>query len=143
MATSVHDLQEFQAEAVRFALTLQVRAGHATVVALAGELGAGKTTFVQAAAHFLGIEFPVTSPTFVIEKIYELNSAKWKRLIHIDAYRLNGAHELEALGWKEIAADPDNLILIEWPERVAELIPADAYRISFTSTGDSRTISYA
>ena len=53
----------------------------------------------------------------------------WKRLIHIDAYRLEGAHQLESLGWKEISADPSNLILIEWPEMVEGAIPEGAIRV--------------
>ena len=53
----------------------------------------------------------------------------YKRLIHIDAYRLEGAHQLEVLGWKEIVADPSNLILIEWPEMVEGAIPQRAIKI--------------
>ena len=111
------------------------------MVALSGDLGAGKTTFAQGVAQALGVQETVTSPTFVIEKIYKLENAKWQRLIHIDAYRLKGAHELEVLGWKELVADTGNLILIEWPERVAEAIPEGATRISFEINGEERILS--
>ena len=113
----------------------------ATIVALSGELGAGKTTFVQGVAATLGIRETVASPTFVIEKVYELGGQKWERLIHIDAYRLKSAHELEVLGWKEITADSANLILLEWPERVPELIPRDALRVFIDIENDGRIIS--
>lgn len=116
----------------------------ATVLALSGELGAGKTTFVQAAAAALGVKEAVTSPTFVIEKIYALPTQKGQtflRFIHIDAYRLKGSHELEVLDWKELIAEPKNLILLEWPERVADIMPADAIHIRFEIDGDGRIIT--
>jgi len=96
----------------------------ATVVGLSGHLGAGKTAFVKEAAKILGIEEDVTSPTFVIMKVYETRDSRmeireWKHLIHIDAYRLERREELEALDFESLVADSNNLILIEWPENVA------------------------
>ena len=113
----------------------------ATIVTLSGELGAGKTTFTQEIARQLGVTEAVTSPTFVIEKVYELENQKWRRLIHIDAYRLKSAHELETLGWRELIADLGNLILLEWPERVEDLIPENAIRIRFDIDGEGRRIT--
>jgi tRNA threonylcarbamoyladenosine biosynthesis protein TsaE len=129
-------------EAMRLVGTLVPRADGATILALSGDLGAGKTTFAQGIARALGVSEQVTSPTFVIEKIYVLENQAFARLIHIDAYRLNDPHELEVLGWKEIVAEPANLILIEWPEKVAGMIPVSAMRISFEGSGDSRKIIY-
>ena len=114
---------------------------HAAVITLSGELGAGKTTFTQGIAHTLGVEEVVTSPTFIIEKVYELANQKWLRFVHIDAYRLKSARELEVLGWKELVADPGNLIVLEWPERVAESIPEHAIRIRFDIENEGRIIS--
>ena len=131
-----------QGESARLIGSLAPHTDTATVVALSGELGAGKTTFAQGIARALGIEENVTSPTFVLEKIYQLEGQRFARLIHIDAYRLNDPHELEVLGWTEIIVDPVNLIIIEWPEKVARLIPADAIHIAFTGSGDSREITY-
>jgi len=143
-----HSLEEFNAEAVRFASTLRKEKA-ATVVALSGELGSGKTTFVQAVARHFGVEESVTSPTFVLEKMYELppDSArgenKFSRLIHIDAYRVEDASELIVIGWGKIARDPDNLILLEWPEHVSALIPDGASRIALTYIDENtRDISY-
>ncbi len=96
---------------------------------------------MQECAAALGVQETVSSPTFVIEKIYDLEGQKFERLIHIDAYRLKGAHELTALGWDEIASDPGNLILLEWPERVPEIIPTTALRIRFDIAEDARIIT--
>ena len=141
MDVTTHSLEEFNREATRFIAGFSLRPEHAAVVTLSGDLGAGKTTFVQACARALGVAESVTSPTFVLEKIYALEGQKFSHLVHIDAYRLKGAHELEHLGWKELLADRGNLIVLEWPERVAEAIPEDATRIRFDIHGDERTIS--
>ncbi|MCE9541672.1 tRNA (adenosine(37)-N6)-threonylcarbamoyltransferase complex ATPase subunit type 1 TsaE [Candidatus Kaiserbacteria bacterium] len=138
-------LTAFKAEAADFAVRLK-RGKAATVVALSGGLGAGKTAFTQVLARSLGVDETVASPTFVIQKVYQLpdtNGAGFKRLIHIDAHRIDKAHELEVLGWKEIAADPDNVIVVEWPEHAQKLIPADAYRVKIEYIDEfAREITY-
>jgi tRNA threonylcarbamoyladenosine biosynthesis protein TsaE len=103
---------------------------HATVIALSGDLGAGKTTLTQTLGRILGVEENMISPTFVIMKRYKLRASNWNLMIHIDAYRLKDEKELEVLGWQEMIENPDNLILIEWPERVSNIIPKHAYNIS-------------
>jgi tRNA threonylcarbamoyladenosine biosynthesis protein TsaE len=90
----------------------------ALVVGLSGHLGAGKTAYVKAVAKILGITEDITSPTFVIMKNYDITHGPWKKLVHIDAYRLEKKEELTALQWETVIADPQNLILIEWPENV-------------------------
>lgn len=116
---------------------------NATVVALTGDLGAGKTTLTQAIARELGVEENVISPTFVIMKSYKLKDTDYKLFIHIDAYRLNSSAELERLGWAELIADPGNLILIEWPERVKEVVPDSAIQIFLKhQSDDMRSISF-
>lgn len=97
----------------------------ATVIGLSGHLGAGKTAFTKCVAKDLGIVEDVTSPTFVIMKIYPIDSAKgfpWKKLVHIDAYRLEQGRELVVIDFEKYAADAGNLILIEWPENVKEMV---------------------
>ncbi len=116
---------------------------HATVIALSGELGAGKTTLTQALGRLLGVKENMISPTFVIMKSYKLKAKSWKLLVHIDAYRLKGERELEVLGWQEMVGNPDNLILIEWPERVPLLIPKDSYTVNLGHINEStRTIDF-
>lgn len=121
----------------------------ATVVGLHGDLGSGKTTFTQAVAEIFGIKERVTSPTFVIMKRYLLPkkcqgvALSWGRLVHIDCYRLDGANDLLRLGWKEIADDKNNLILVEWPERVTEVLPSRLISINFKFIDEtSRKIIY-
>ena len=95
----------------------------ATVVGLYGDLGAGKTAFAQAVARALGVGEKVASPTFVIMKSYLISHISYLHLIHIDAYRMDSSDEIARLGWGEILSNPQNLVLIEWPERVADLMP--------------------
>ena len=95
-----------------------------TVVCLEGDLGAGKTTFSQGVLAYFGAEEPYTSPTFVIMKEYQLPQEKQgiKRIYHIDTYRIE-AKDLENIGFEEWCSDPSGLVLLEWPERVKELLP--------------------
>jgi tRNA threonylcarbamoyladenosine biosynthesis protein TsaE len=121
-------------------LNIQTKKGAAVVVGLFGDLGSGKTTFTQALGKCLGVPEVMTSPTFVIMKKYGINQDPafgipkawpWLNLIHIDAYRLDSGKELQSLNFKEISEDPNNLILIEWPERVADIMPSDLVKINF------------
>ncbi len=142
MNVAIEGFERMARHAVEFVAAVRPNISGATVVALSGELGAGKTTFAQAMAKALGVEETVTSPTFVLEKIYALENQKFARLVHVDAYRLKVAHELEVLGWKELLQDPGNLIILEWPENVADVVPKDAIRITLTGSGDTREIFY-
>lgn len=117
-----NSLEESQKIADDFLKNLSLK-DVATVVGLSGDLGAGKTAFTKCIAKSLGVEDTVTSPTFVIEKIYELKDQKFQYLIHIDAYRLESGDELLKLGWQEIISDSKNLILVEWPEMVSAIMP--------------------
>ena len=115
----------------------------ACVVALQGDLGAGKTAFAQEVGKILGVVENMHSPTFVIEKIYKIDWNGFRNLIHIDAYRLEKESELLHLGWEEITKEKGNLILIEWPENVASIIPLDAKRIYFKFVDENtREIEY-
>jgi tRNA threonylcarbamoyladenosine biosynthesis protein TsaE len=137
----VRSADELRDIATAFLSALTPRADGATIITLSGELGAGKTTFTQALARELGIIENVSSPTFVIEKIYLLTGQRWRRLIHIDAYRLRFAKELVVLGWDELLKDPEDLIVLEWPEKVPELIPAYARRVQIDIEGEERIIT--
>lgn len=124
-----HNLEETSKIAEDFVATLPKKSQRAIVVGLFGELGAGKTTFTGAAAKALGIIETVNSPTFVIQKIFPLTDGR--KFIHIDAYRLSHGQELINLGWNEISADPNNIIFIEWPEKVLDILPNDAFKVQF------------
>lgn len=114
----------------------------ASVVFLRGELGAGKTQFAQGMALGLGIASRVNSPTFPILKKYpvplsgkERGDAGFSAFYHIDCYRLKDAEELSSLGWEKIAADPGNLIVVEWPDIAADLLSRDPILINFEHLG--------
>ena len=109
----------------------------ATIIALHGELGAGKTTLTKEIGKVLGIKVNINSPTFVIMKKYKINSNKnFKFLIHIDAYRLNGSQELLNLGWQELFENKNNLIILEWPDRVPECLNGNICKVQLTHKDD-------
>ena len=108
---------------------------HATLITFSGDLGAGKTTMIQEVARLLGVREDLQSPTFVIYKIYEIPKAgpvsafSFKKFVHGDMYRLESADEIVKLGWGDLLKDPKNLICLEWPEKVAEVVPAWAIHV--------------
>lgn len=139
--SSLEDMGVFAKEVLK---SIEPHESSATVLSLKGDLGAGKTAFVKALAAELGVEEHVTSPTFVIMKTYNLptyaeapagaqptTNNKFEKLVHVDAYRLESAHELMMLNWKNITSDPTTIIALEWPERVPEAVPKDAVQIEF------------
>ncbi|MBI4034818.1 MAG: tRNA (adenosine(37)-N6)-threonylcarbamoyltransferase complex ATPase subunit type 1 TsaE [Candidatus Chisholmbacteria bacterium] len=89
------------------------------VVALYGELGAGKTTLIQGMGKVLGIKQHLASPTFILVREYPIEGANWQRLYHVDLYRLGEAAELRAVDLAELWQDKTNLVVIEWAERAA------------------------
>ena len=101
----------------------------AFVLGLEGELGTGKTTFVKGFAKALGVKHKIASPTFVLMKNYSLKLKAYSNLCHIDAYRLKDHKDLIKLGIKETFSDPQNLILIEWSDRVKKILPKNYLKI--------------
>jgi tRNA threonylcarbamoyladenosine biosynthesis protein TsaE len=110
------------------------------VIALHGDLGAGKTTLVSYIAKELGITESIVSPTFVIYRKYAIGSdsvqkdSAWNYLIHIDAYRLTGEEDGKKIRLEELCADPTNLVCIEWPEHVGTLVPKNALHVYLMHT---------
>lgn len=114
----------------------------ATVIALSGDLGAGKTTLVQAIGSAMGIEDTIQSPTFVIARFYQTRHPQIKTMVHIDAYRIDDVSELDPIGWDRIISQPDTLVVIEWPERIADVLPRTTERFFIEHDGDERVIRY-
>lgn len=106
----------------------------ALIIGLTGNLGSGKTTFIQGFAKGLGIKQKIISPTFVIMKSYKLPvfTANYK-LIHIDAYRLENPKELINLDWNELIKNPYNIVLVEWADKIKKILPKNSAKISFKS----------
>jgi len=95
----------------------------ALIIGLTGDLGSGKTTFIQGFCKGVGIKKRITSPTFVLIKNYELRIMNYERIYHIDCYRIQKPKELFKLGLKEIVGNPQNIALIEWAEKLKKILP--------------------
>lgn len=104
----------------------------AVVLSLKGDLGGGKTTFLQGFAKGLGIREKILSPTFIIMRKFKIKNSKlFTDFYHIDCYRIKDSKDLLALGFKKIVSCPDNIVAIEWADRVKKIIPSDAFWIKF------------
>ena len=105
----------------------------AFIIALEGDLGSGKTTFIQGLAQGLKVKENILSPTFVIQKDFSLLLKNYKSLYHIDAYRLKNPEELLELGFKDLIRNPENIIVIEWADKVKKILPKEILKIKFTN----------
>lgn len=109
----------------------------ALVLALKGDLGAGKTTFIQGLGKALGVKEKILSPTFVIMKHFNiLDGEYFSNFYHLDCYRIEGAGDLEVLNFKKIIDEQKNLVVIEWAERIKKALPKDALWIEFNHKGN-------
>jgi tRNA threonylcarbamoyladenosine biosynthesis protein TsaE len=105
------------------------------VVALHGDLGSGKTTFVQGLAEGLGITKKIISPTFIIMRTYEVGG---KNFYHVDLYRIEDEKDVEGLGLLEIMESNDSIVVIEWPEKIENILPQTRKDIIFTYIDNDR-----
>jgi tRNA threonylcarbamoyladenosine biosynthesis protein TsaE len=130
-----------EAELARFGETFarSLQPPPSVAVGIAGELGAGKTTLVRAIARGLGVDEPVTSPTFALVHRY---AGRGATVYHVDAYRLKRSDDTADLGIDEALAEPGSVVLIEWPERLGDALPplAHAIRLSYTEDDDIRLL---
>ena len=108
---------------------------HATILALSGNLGAGKTTLTQALARVLGVAENVQSPTYVLMKSYAIDWQHYTRLVHIDAYRLEVPEQFSALKPESFLNDPHVLVVVEWPEHVVGVLPIPNLTLHLSSEG--------
>ena len=111
------------------------------VIALNGDLGSGKTTFVQTLAKLIKTDQVPNSPTFVVLKSYPADHPQWKKLVHMDAYRLETIDELRPLKFDELLRQKDSIICIEWAKRIAPKLPPQTIRLDFSITDSSRLIT--
>lgn len=115
------------------------------VLALHGDLGSGKTTFVQGLAQELGIAQRIISPTFIIMRSYGIRNQELgiRNFYHIDLYRIESERDVEGLGLVELMGDPENIVVIEWPEKIENLLPDNRIDVFFEYLGeDKRQIKF-
>lgn len=155
ITTGFHETQQ-----LGFTFAKALKGGE--VLALYGDLGSGKTTFMQGLAKGLGIEKKILSPTFIIMRSYVIpvqiedarmgtgiqklgldsrirgNDNNVKSLYHIDLYRINGEQDVEGLGLLELMNQPENIIAIEWPDKIENILPEKRINIYFEYVGDDK-----
>lgn len=132
------------------------------IIALYGDLGSGKTTFMQGLAIGLGVKKRVLSPTFILMREYEIGDTRYairdmkneepdtssvsritspshiSRLYHVDLYRIKDEKDVESLGIEELWTDPKNVIAIEWPEKIEKILPEKRVNIHFEYVGEDK-----
>ncbi len=121
------------AQKVRAAMPLAA----ATIVALRGELGAGKTTFTQGFARALGVVQTPKSPTFMLAKQYAIPRTSYS-LWHLDCYRLKSHADLAVIDLHALYGDANNIMMIEWPENIGDGLPRDRIEVHFEHAGDDK-----
>lgn len=128
MEVTIHATEEL--EDLAELIAKKVKPGN--IVALYGDLGAGKTTFVRYLVSALGFKDRVQSPTYVlIRKYSRIQTSIFKRIYHADLYRLTSEAELSDLGLQELFSEKDSLIVIEWPEIVERYLPRSSVKVYF------------
>ena len=138
-----HSAKETQRFAAKFARQiLRSKPGKsAMVLALSGDLGAGKTTFLQGFAKGLGINEVVNSPTFVILNRFKIYDLRFNNFYHIDCYRLEKPEEILELGFSKIISNPENIVAIEWPEKISKVLPKKVIKITFEHLEQNRDLT--
>lgn len=122
------------AETQRLARELAAALPRDCTLALHGDLGVGKTTFVQGLAEGFGIQEMVTSPTFTI---FTLHRGSRRNLVHLDAYRLDDARQMDSLMLEDFLSSP-YCLAIEWPEKIADWIPKNAFHLALCILGSEQ-----
>jgi tRNA threonylcarbamoyladenosine biosynthesis protein TsaE len=113
------------------------------VISLEGPLGGGKTEFLKGIAKFLKLKEKVFSPTFLIMKSFPCKTPSFKTLWHLDCYRIEKPKEIKELDFLEIIKNPENLIFIEWGNKIKKILPKNHWKIKFKMTGkDTRILEF-
>ena len=110
----------------------------AVVLGLKGDLGGGKTTFLQGFARGLGIKEKILSPTFIVMRRLEINDSRFENFYHLDCYRIKSPKEVSSLGLKEIISNAKNIVAIEWADRIGKILPRNCIVLEFEFTGKNK-----
>jgi tRNA threonylcarbamoyladenosine biosynthesis protein TsaE len=114
------------------------KSGESIVLGLEGDLGGGKTTFLQGFARGLGIQEKILSPTFVIMRRFKIKNAGFKNFYHLDCYRLGSARDLSVLEFKKIIKGPGNIIAVEWADIIKKSLPQKTVWVKFIFVNDKK-----
>ncbi len=109
-------------------------------LAFYGDLGSGKTTFIQGLAKALGINRRIISPTFIIVRTYDLKSENksFKQFYHIDLYRTSTVNDLLGIGLDQVIKDKSSIVALEWAEKMGDLLPQKRYEVHMSNEGDDK-----
>jgi tRNA threonylcarbamoyladenosine biosynthesis protein TsaE len=128
-------------ETVNFAAEYAKNLKGGEILALIGELGAGKTVFTKGLAKGLGVNQRLSSPTFVYMKLYEIrNQDKLKKLCHVDAYRAQHEYDLINIGAEDFMGKEDTITVIEWADRIRNILPKRTQYIYFENQGENKRL---
>ena len=131
LSRSAVQTKGFAADLAKKIINASMGRKKALVLALQGDLGGGKTTFVQGLAKGLGIKEKILSPTFVVMK-------RFSTFYHFDCYRIQKPEEILSLGWQEIINEPQNIVVVEWAEKIKKLLPRDTLWLKFYFVSESK-----
>lgn len=133
----IRDLQHIEEAAAEFLKAI----GDSSIIAFYGSMGAGKTTFITAICSVLGVEDVVNSPTFTI--VNEYATSNNRPIYHFDFYRINKIQEAIDIGFDEYMYDNGGLSLMEWPEKIEEILPAETLKVHiFENEDGTRTVQF-
>jgi tRNA threonylcarbamoyladenosine biosynthesis protein TsaE len=131
---TINNLAETKKKAEKIAQRiLRVKNQKTIILALTGELGSGKTSFVQGLARGLGLKEKILSPTFVLLKKFRIKKPGFKIFYHLDCYRIESPEDLKTINLKKIINQPGNITAIEWAERITQILPPETIVITFNS----------
>jgi len=146
VSNNPEESRKFARDLAKEILTERRTENDALVLALTGELGSGKTIFAQAFAEALDVKEKIKSPTFIIFRKSKIADKKWREkgfenFYHFDVYRINNEKEILNLGWEEIISNPKNIVLVEWADKIENILPKNCVKINFKHLkGDKREI---
>lgn len=134
MVETTHDALE----SIEFAKKLAANFKGGEVLALHGDLGGGKTTFTKGLAEELRVEENITSPTFVMLKVYPAKIEDKKiQFVHIDAYRSESIEDIKSVGIEDYLNRDDVVLVIEWAEKIKEILPENSIHINFAQVDEN------
>ena len=135
MQIRIDSLADLPSAAIEFLENI----GNAKIIAFSAEMGSGKTTFITSLLQAMGIKDVEGSPTYSLVNIYE--SEMYGRIHHFDLYRIEGEEEAYDIGIEEMIYS-DNFCFIEWPEKIANLLPEDVLNVRIIREGEIRIINF-